>query len=85
MSFEYIIFTHPYLDMHTSRTCCGVKAKTKNFSWWYLCAVPAPVNTPKKDYYYIIKQACRLQNTQSTPGYNTVEYLDWEEQPVFKQ
>lgn len=28
--------------MHTSRTCCGVKAKIKYFSWWYLWAVLAP-------------------------------------------
>lgn len=33
-----------YLDMHTSRTCWGVKAKIKYFSWWYLCAVLPPDN-----------------------------------------
>lgn len=30
--------------MHTSRTCCGVRAKIKYFSWWYLCEALAPEN-----------------------------------------
>ena len=44
----------PYLDMHTSRTCCGVKAKMKYFSWWYLCVGLAPEN---------INDDCYLQST----------------------
>lgn len=53
--------------MHTSRTCCGVKANTKNFSWWYLCAVPAPENTKKRDYYQI---QLRHKLTAKFVGYN---------------
>lgn len=55
-----------YREMHTSLTCCGVNAKIKYFSWWYLWAVLAPVNR---------NQGCQVR-LQHTHTFSVIYILD---------
>lgn len=69
---DWPIKKQAYREMHTSLTCCGVNAKIKYFSWWYLWAVLAPVNR---------NQGCqvRLQHTHTL----SLSFIFWTNDPDF--